>query len=555
MGESPLSDWPAGNRTVFLLESGEQLAWGRLAGGIRSFADALPDHSQIVNLCQSPRSFLVSLLAIALTGKTALLPSERTARAMRNLADGFPGIAAIADTPDDAELARAVDIPVTAFVPPEGVEASFGGSEWRTVCGASIIQFTSGSTGRPEPNRKTIGYLREGARGNAAAMIEGLPAPPVIVATVPPYHMYGLESTVALPLFANCSVYDGRPFYPSDIVAALESVPRPRLLVSTPAHLRILVESGSTLPTVDRIFSATSPLPESLGEMLERLTGGEVREIYGTTESGIVGCRRIVSERAFRPVGKMSLTPEEDGALVTAPHMEKPVKLFDRMAIDAEGRFSIAGRSNDIVNIAGKRMSLSGMNAILAEVEGVMDGAFLAPPDDAEGPVRRTVAFVVARGVDEAGIRAALKGALDPAFLPRRILFVDALPRNAAGKLPIGDFRRLALARLLDDFQAERTVDFPAGDPFFAGHFPGAPIVPGAVLLDEAGSLLDEGLCGLNIGTEIVSAKFPASAGPGIPCRFQAVTAGDGRIRVEGVQKGRTVMRAVFGASNDGADV
>jgi hypothetical protein len=59
-----------------------------------------------------------------------------------------------------------------------------------------------------------------------------------IVATVPPQHSYGFESSVLLALLGGAAFDSGRPFYPADIVAALERLPRPRALVTTPFHLK-----------------------------------------------------------------------------------------------------------------------------------------------------------------------------------------------------------------------------------------------------------------------------------------------------------------------------
>ena len=221
----------------------------------------------------------------------------------------------------------------------------------------------------------------------------------------------------------------------------------------------------------------------------------------------------------------------------------------DRLASAGSGEFRITGRSNDIVNIAGKRMSLAGLNAILAGIDGVMDAAFLAPDDDAGGPVNRLVAFVAAPGLSEGDIRSALRGRLDNAFIPRRVILVEALPRNEAGKLPLHEFRRFALATLTRLDGVERIIRFAGDEPFFAGHFPGDPIVPGAVLLGEAHNLLSESPVGLEGPVELVSARFPDSARPGEDCLFRMVTGADGQYRIECSQGGRVVMKAAIRAA------
>ena len=109
------------------------------------------------------------------------------------------------------------------------------------------------------------------------------------------------------------------------------------------------------------------------------------------------------------------------------------------------GRIRLQGRAQDMVNIAGKRASLSGLSAQIVEIEGVQDGVFWLPSEDSGmGVVSRLMAFVVAPGVGEQEIRAALQKRLDTAFMPRSIVFVDALPRNMTGKLTQGAMKTFA---------------------------------------------------------------------------------------------------------------
>jgi acyl-coenzyme A synthetase/AMP-(fatty) acid ligase len=95
-----------------------------------------------------------------------------------------------------------------------------------------------------------------------------------IVATVPPQHSYGFESSVLLALLGGAAFDSGRPFYPADIVAALERLPRPRALVTTPFHLKTLLLSGLELPPVDLVLSATAPLSPQLAAEAEHTAAG-----------------------------------------------------------------------------------------------------------------------------------------------------------------------------------------------------------------------------------------------------------------------------------------
>jgi acyl-coenzyme A synthetase/AMP-(fatty) acid ligase len=101
-----------------------------------------------------------------------------------------------------------------------------------------------------------------------------------------------------------------------------------------------------------------------------------------------------------------------------------------------ECRFRLLGRKSDMIKLAGKRASLAGLNRVLNDIAGVTDGVFLLAEDAEHKPVARLTAFVVApeRTTDE--ILAALRQRIEAAFLPRRIVKVDRLPRNSYGKLP-----------------------------------------------------------------------------------------------------------------------
>jgi acyl-coenzyme A synthetase/AMP-(fatty) acid ligase len=97
-----------------------------------------------------------------------------------------------------------------------------------------------------------------------------------------------------------------------------------------------------------------------------------------------------------------------------------------------------------MVNVAGKRTSLAYLNYQLNSIPGVRDGVFVMPDDEGASAVPRLAAFVVAPGLSRGELLAALRQRIDGAFLPRPLNFVDALPRNATGKLPRAAITALA---------------------------------------------------------------------------------------------------------------
>jgi len=262
---------------------------------------------------------------------------------------------------------------------------------------------------------------------------------------VPAQHMYGFESSVLIALHGGAVLDAERPFFPADIVAALARVAAPRLLVTTPFHLKTVLDSGLALPPLALVVSATAPLSPQLAARAEQQLGAPLLEIYGCTEAGQVASRRTTAGAEWRTFDGVRLAGDGAAATVSGGHVPQPTVLADVLeVVDAE-TFRLLGRSNDLINVAGKRSSIGHLDFHLNSIEGVVDGAFWMPPErdgDAAGVVR-LVAFVVAPGVARERIVAALRDRVDAAFVPRRIVHVDALPREATGKLTrarLGEF-------------------------------------------------------------------------------------------------------------------
>jgi acyl-coenzyme A synthetase/AMP-(fatty) acid ligase len=117
-----------------------------------------------------------------------------------------------------------------------------------------------------------------------------------------------------------------------------------------------------------------------------------------------------------------------------APYLPLPVLLNDALSIIDERHFTLEGRSSDLINIAGKRTSLSALNHVLLAIPGVEDGVFFLP-DDTKIGTTRLVVFVVAPTLSNHTILEALRTELDAAFVPRAVHKLDRLPRSETGKL------------------------------------------------------------------------------------------------------------------------
>ena len=405
----------------------------RFEAEARGLAATLPAARHAINLCEDRYRFLVAFCAAASRGQTTLLPPSRAPAAIDQVLAHYPDSYCLGDQPLAQEPPGYRRLP--ALLP------RLAGAALRMDGDALVaIGFTSGSSGEPAPNPKTWASFRASTAQNQLALADLLgrdgTASTAVVATVPPQHMYGMELSVLLPLLGPVAVHTARPFFPADVARALRDAATPPLLVTTPVHLRALVESAVALPPLAGIVCATAPLPAELARAAEARFGCEVRELFGSTETCVIARRRTARESAWTPLPGVRVAPQPDGTVVTAPHLAAPVVLADLVEVQADGRFELCGRNADLLDIAGKRASLGDLTRKLLAVPGVLDGVvFQLDAADANG-VRRIAALAVAPTLDPAAILSALRDQVDPVFLPRRLRCVASLPRNDTGKLP-----------------------------------------------------------------------------------------------------------------------
>jgi acyl-coenzyme A synthetase/AMP-(fatty) acid ligase len=392
----------------------------------------LPAGRHVLNVCADRYRFTVGLAACLITQRVSLLPSTHTPEVIRQLAGFAPDAICLTD----GERCD-IDLPQTQF--PRELPAA--GSDWQIpripAAQLAAIVFTSGSTGMPLPFKKTWGRLSRCVRDGAPrlGLLDGRTH--TLVGTVPAQHMYGFESTVLLALQSGNALSAERPFYPADIAAALAAVPRPRELVTTPVHLRTLLAADIELPPVDLIVSATAPLAQDLARDVEARFGAPLLEIYGSTETGQIATRHTARSQPWRLWPEVRLHDEHGQVFAQGGHVEQLTPMGDVIEITGEEEFLLQGRSADMVNVAGKRSSFGYLNAQLNAIPGVTDGAFFLR-DLAGGPtgVARLAAVAVAPTLSAAALTDQLRRRIDPVFLPRPLVLVERLPRNATGKLP-----------------------------------------------------------------------------------------------------------------------
>jgi len=364
--------------------------------------------------------------------------------------------------------------------------------------------FTSGTTGDSEAWPKTPEQLL----GEVAVLARTFDVRPGTrsVVTVPPAHLYGLLFGVLLPLCTGGAFLRETPLLP-EAVAARVREEHADTLVSVPVHLRTAQTiAAPLLASLHRVFSSTAPLDERTAHAFATTHGVPIIEIFGSTETGGIAWRRRTQGESWRPLAGVRVSIDDDGHLEVdspflPPRAPRPWTTSDLADPGPEGSFVHRGRADGVVKVGGRRLSLPHMQRWLLAQPGVLDAAVTSVPAPGRGV--RVLAAVVAPGYDQAALRTAMQGHFAPSTVPRRLLLVDALPREASGKLP----RRplLALFGLRPDGTPPATalriappvvdpadpavvtcaVEVPADYVHFDGHFDTYPILAGVVQLHE----------------------------------------------------------------------
>lgn len=411
------------SRTCVFSEAGS-ISYAEVLYKASKLAEKLPDKPCCMLLCERRDLFITAYLAVLMRKQTLLLPPSKAKTVLQDLLKEYPHAYTLVD--EESEDAVACDwtdkLEGKCFDIPE-LDAD------HTVA----IVFTSGSTGKPVANEKSWGELHQGSRLLQQRL--QMDADTAVVATVPPQHMYGLETSVLAPLLLGASVYSGKPFYPADVYQAVSLNSRGKvMLVTTPLHLRACQRSDLSWFGIRQIVSATAPLDGQLAVTTEEEMKARVVEIFGCTETGSFASRYTAIEERWQMYDGMNTERTEQGWRICGGHLAAAVVLADEVEIINDRSFRFLGRRGDMIKIAGKRISLAELNMRLNAVQGVEDAVFVQPRRS--NGVGRLMALVVAPDVELTQIRQALSQMFDPVFLPRPLLKVKKLPRNSANKLP-----------------------------------------------------------------------------------------------------------------------
>lgn len=315
---------------------------------------------------------------------------------------------------------------------------------------SQISFFTSGSTGAPKLISKTLAQLLievENLQWHFSSMVK---AGAVVASTVPHHHIYGLLFRLLWPLLSGRSVYQTPVSYIEQLAELLNHYPV--LLIASPAHLSRFGElsllTGKPY-AVDSIFSSGGPLADHLPVVYQQAIAVTPLEIFGSTETGGIAYRQRFDGagrwQAFRGIELQ--TDAEHCLAIRSPYLlsEHWFQTQDRVKLSDACQFELLGRADRVVKIEEKRLSLPELeahamqhSAVHQAVAAVLSQAkpqlvLLVQLTEAGQSVLKS-AGRLSMGLQ---LKAHLLKRFDAVLMPKKIRYIDRLPYNEQGKLPL----------------------------------------------------------------------------------------------------------------------
>ncbi len=331
----------------------------------------------------------------------------------------------------------------------------------------AVIIYTSGTTGRSKGAMVTHGNLTS----NAEVLRDywRFTDRDVLIHALPVFHVHGLFVAVHPILLAGACILFQRKF---DAKAVLAAVPRATALMGVPTfYVRLLGEPELTKDAVRgmRLFvSGSAPLLLDTFSEWQTRTGHTILERYGMSEAGMIASNPYDRERRGGTVGfslpgvdlrvagagDAPLPAGEPGAVqirgpnVFAGYWRMPEKTAEEFTADGwfrtgdvgewseDGYLSIVGRAKDLIISGGYNVYPKEIELVIDAIPGVVESAVVGVPHPDFG---EAVAAVVVRQpgamISEEAIITQVREQIASFKVPKRVVFVDDLPRNAMGKV------------------------------------------------------------------------------------------------------------------------
>ena len=327
-----------------------------IAADIRN---SLKSIHETICVCTEDKGIIAAALLASLdSGSTMVLPYALSGQAIREIHQVVGFKTAVTDQPDKLppEINTVVPDPCCNVAPsfslatdPDSVFLKF---------------YTGGSTGNPKLWSKTPRNMFEEAF--YLSQRYNISKDDRILATVPPYHIYGFLFSILIPFVSSAGVVAEICTFPQEIRNALQNHSA-TILVSVPMHYRIL--RGGEIPgdSLRIAFSSAGKLNKKDGNYFHKQTGVDLVEIYGSTETGGIASRcQAANEAAMEPFDVVDWKVVDERLCVRSafisPEIPRDSEGFfmtgDRVRNDDNNKFLLLGRVDGIVKVGGKRVDI-----------------------------------------------------------------------------------------------------------------------------------------------------------------------------------------------------
>ncbi len=318
----------------------------------------------------------------------------------------------------------------------------------------ALLLYTSGTTGRPKGALLDHGNLLAQARGVVEAW--RWTAADRLVLALPLFHVHGLAIALNGSLVAGgCAILVS--FSPENVVRALQA--GATMFFGVPAMYQRLCDylekNPADLGRVRLFVAGSAPLPATLFARCQRILGQPVLERYGITEGGIVVSNPYDGPRQPGRVGyplpgvEVRLGEQDEvqlkGGQVFTGYWRNAAASADAFTegwfrtgdvgeIGEDGTLAIRGRIKELIITGGYNVYPREVEMVLEQHPAVAEVAVAGLPSERWG--EEVTAFVVARSpVDAEELIAYTRERLSTYKCPRAVRFIDAIPRNAMGKV------------------------------------------------------------------------------------------------------------------------
>ena len=443
MQVSSLATWLHDER-VIAYDRSHRLTTREAQASIAALRAQLGTAQRVALVLDSPYSFALAFMAVLSLGLRPVILGHHNPSLLITQHELFDLV--LTDLPTLPSLAKTaglnrpvLEIASLVLEPPALSEDELTATKTALsgIAASSVFElYTSGSTGSPKAVLKTVGEMEAEAQVLAqflSAELDGA----TLLATVYPYHMYGLTFSVFLPWSTGTVLYLPQIHYSEELAALPE---KRYVLISSPAFLKRL-DFKLKAPALSAIVSAGGPLAAEIRQRLQAWSGISAIEIYGSTEAGVMAQRQNVSDEApFTLFSDVTLEVCPERTILHSGHVASSLTLDDRVELVSARTIKLLGRSDRIVKIEEKRVSLNAIETALQQLPGISGAAACVVKRDGRDLIGaalvtdQVTAPEPISGKEYLALRRQLTTLLEPHALPRILVNVPALPENAMGK-------------------------------------------------------------------------------------------------------------------------